>query len=140
MAKVTVDVGPAANQTVIVAPAPVNNIGVALASRGGPVLLLAVLTVDNAGAGFNTFTGTIAKNGVAIASTTRTIILIAASRQTVVLHHFDPAGVVGDIYTMRVNVAAVVVPTLLIQDQCNLLVEAMSRDDSTVAGVGAATA
>lgn len=140
MAKVTIDVCPASNQTVIVAPAALANCGVTIASRGGPVKLSASLTVDNAGAGANTFTASFGKNGVAIPLTTRTIVMIAASRQTVVLEHFDAAAAVGDIFTVIVNVAAVVVPTLLLANQCSMIAEAISRDDSTVAGIGAATA
>lgn len=140
MAKVTSDVGPAANQTVVVAPAPVNNISMTVASRGGPVRFDVDLTVDNAGAGANTFTATINKNGVPVVPTTRTIVMVAASRQYVHISHFDPLAAVGDVFTIGVNVAAVVVPTLLLANQCTLVSEAVSRDDSTVAGIGAAVA
>lgn len=140
MAKVTLDVGPAVNQTVVVAIAAVNNIGVTIVDRGGPVALRAVLTVDNAGAGGNTLTASIRKNGVIVAGTTRTAILVAVSRVAVVLEHVDLVAAVGDVYALEVNVAAVVVPTLLIANQCHLAVEALGQDAALVAGIGAATA
>jgi hypothetical protein len=140
MAKVTLDVGPAANQTVVVAIAAVNNIGVTIQDRGGPVALRAGLTVDNAGAGANTLTTSLRKNGVIIAVTTKTVILVAATRQNVSLEHVDLSATVGDVYAIEANVAAVVVPTLLIANQCHLLVEALSQDAALVAGIGPATA
>lgn len=139
MAKSTLDVGPVADQTVIVAPAAVNNIGVTIVDRAGPVALRASVTVDNAGAGANTCTLSIAKNGVAIVGSTRTIVMIAASRQNVSLEALDLVAVVGDVYTIRANVAAVVVPTLLLLNQSHLVVEALGQDAALVAGIGVAT-
>jgi len=141
MAKSTLDVGPVADQTVIVAPAAVNNIGVTIVDRAGPVALRASVTVDNAGAGANTCTLSIAKNGVAIATSVRTIVMIAASRQNVSLEALDltASPVLPDVYTLRCNVAAVVVPTLLLANQCHLVVEALGQDAALVAGIGAAT-
>jgi len=140
MAKSTLDIGPAADQTVVVAIAVVSNIGLTITDRSGPVKITAGLTVDNAGAGFNTFTASLRKNGVIMAGTTRTIILIAASRQNVALQGIDLAAVAGDVYAIEVNVAAVAVPTLLILNQSSLIVEALSQDAAICAGVGVATA
>lgn len=140
MAKMTVDVGPAADQTVVVAIAAVNNIGVTIADRAGPVALRAGVTVDNAGAGANTCTVSMRKNGVIIASTTRSIVMIAVSRQSMVLEHVDLVAAVGDVYALQANVAAVVVPTLLLTNQSHLVVEALGQDAALVAGIGPATA
>lgn len=139
MAKSTLDAGPAADFTVVVAPAAVPNISVAVVDRAGPVALRASVTVDNAGAGANTCTLSIAKAGVAIANSTRTIVMIAASRQNVSLEALDLVAAVGDVYTIRANVAAVVVPTLLLVNQSHLVVEALGQDAALVAGIGVAT-
>lgn len=140
MAKTTIDVGPAANFTAVVAAAAVPNMSIAIVDRAGPVAIRAGVTVDNAGAGFNTVTLTIAKNAVAIAATTRTIVMIAASRQNVSLEHVDLVAAVGDAYTIQANTAAVVVPILLLANQCHLVVEALGQDAALVAGIGPATA
>lgn len=140
MAKVTLDVGPAANQTVVVAVAAVNNIGVTIQDRNGPVALRASVIVDNAGAGANTCTVSMRKNAVLIPNTTRSLVMIAASRQSVTIDHVDLAAVVGDVYALEANVAAVVTATLLLANQTSLFVEALSQDAALVAGIGPATA
>ena len=56
------------------------------------------------------------------------------------LEHVDLVAAVGDVYALEVNVAAVVVPTLLIANQCHLAVEALGQDAALVAGIGPATA
>lgn len=140
MAKSTLDAGPAANFTVVVAVAAIPNISVAVVDRAGPVALRASVTVDNAGAGANTCSLVIAKNAVGIATSVRTIVMIAASRQNVSLEALDLVAVVGDVYTIRANVAAVVVPTLILANEAHLVVEALGQDAALVAGIGPATA
>lgn len=136
MAKSTLDAGPAVNFTVIVAPGAVPNISVAVVDRAGPVALRASVTVDNAGAGANTCTLSIAKNAIAMVNTSRTIVMIAASRQNVSLEALDLVAVVGDVYTIRASVAAVVVPTLILANEAHLVVEALGQDAALVAGIG----
>lgn len=140
MAKVTIDVGPAVDFTVLVAIGEVPNMSVAVVDRAGPVAIRAGLTVDNAGAGANTFTGSIRKNGVSVVGTVKSLVLIAASRQCVTLEHVDLVAAVGDVYTIEANVAAVVTPTLLLASRCHLVVEALGQDAAFVAGIGPALA
>lgn len=139
MAKMTLDRGPAANFTVVVAEAVVPNMSITIEDRVGPIRVQAVLTVDNAGAGANTINGRIARNGVAIALADRTMVMTNVTRQCMVLDFIELAPTVGDVFTIRASVAAVVVPTLLVAGQCSLMVEGVSQDAAVVAGIGPAT-
>lgn len=139
MAKVTVDVGPAAAQA-LGAAAPVNNISVAVVDRGGPVALRGSFTVNNPAASTPTVTCAIRKNGVQIASTVRSMIMVASERKQVVIEHVDLNAAVGDTYTLEAATSAAVANHELTANQSALVVEALSQDAAVVAGIGAAAA
>jgi len=140
MAKVVVDVGPAAAQALTVGIAAVNNIGPTVIDRGGPVRLEGVLTVNNPAASTPTVTAALRKNGVQIASTVRTIVMVASSRVQMLLDHIDPAAAVGDIFTMEVNTSAAVAAHELTANQSSLVCEGLSSDGALCAGIGPAVA
>jgi uncharacterized integral membrane protein len=139
MAKITVDVGPVAAQA-LAAVAPVNNIGVAIVDRAGPIALRAGFTVNNPAASTPTVTAAIRKNAVQIASTVRTIIMVASQRVSMFIDHVDLAPVVGDVYTLEIATSAAVAAHELTANQTSLTVEALGQDAALVAGIGAATA
>ena len=138
MAKVTVDVGPAAAQA-LGAVAAVNNIGVTIQDRPGPVRLSGVLTINNPAASTPTVTGAIRKNGVQVASTVRTMVMTASIRMPMVIDHVDLAAAVGDVYTLEAATSAAVAAHELTVNQTSLTVEALSQDAALVAGIGPAT-
>lgn len=140
MAKVTVDVGPAVNQTLVVAGSAINNIGVAIVDRGGPVSVRGGLTVDNAGAGANTVFLSLRKNALVLGSSARTLIMVSGTRQAITLEAVDLVAVPGDVYSIHASVAAVVTPTLAMVNECYVTVEALSQDAALCAGIGPATA
>lgn len=139
MAKVTVDVGPAAAQA-LAAAAAVNNIGVTIQDRVGPIALRGAFTVNNPAASTPTVTAAIRKNGVQIASTVRTLIMVASSRVPIYIEHVDLAPVVGDVYTLEIATSAAVAAHELTANQTALTVEALGQDAALVAGIGPATA
>ena len=138
MAKVTVDVGPAAAQAVPGVAAAVNNISVAVVDRAGPVRVIADLTVNNPAASTPTVTAAIRKNGVQVASTVRTLVMVASSRVPMHIEHVDLAAVVGDTYTIEIVSSAPVAAHELTANQTSLTVEALSNDAARCAGIGAA--
>ena len=140
MAKVVVDVGPAAAQALTVGIAAVNNIGPTVIDRGGPVLLRGVLTVNNPAASTPTVTAALRKNGVQIASTVRTLVMVASQRVQMYLDHIDPAAAVGDIFAMEINTSAAVAAHELTANQSSLSCEGLSSDGALCAGIGPAVA
>lgn len=138
MAKVTVDVGPTAAQALTVGIAVVNNISVAVIDRAGPVKLSADLTVNNPAASTPTVTASLRKNGVIIATTSRTLVMVASSRVPIHIEHVDLAAAVGDIFQIEVNTSAAVASHELTAGQTSLVVEALSQDAALCAGVGSA--
>jgi hypothetical protein len=69
MAKVTIDRGPTAAQA-LGADAPVNNMSLTIQDRVGPIMVRAVLEIDNTGVAIVApDSASIALNGVAIAAT-----------------------------------------------------------------------
>ena len=140
MAKIVVDVGPAAAQAIPAAVAAVNNIGVTIVDRGGPVKLTADFTVNNPAASTPTVTAAIRKNAVQIASTVRTLVMVASSRVPIHIEHVDLAAVAGDVFTLEIVTSAAVAAHELTANQTSLTVEGISQDAALVAGIGAATA
>jgi len=138
MAKVTVDVGPAAAQA-LGAVAAVNNIGVTIQDRPGPVRLSGVLTINNPAASTPTVTCAIRKNGVQVLSTVRTMVMTASIRMPIVIDHVDLAAAVGDVYTLEAATSAAVAAHELTANQTSLTVEGLSQDAALVAGIGPAT-
>jgi hypothetical protein len=140
MAKVVIDVGPAAAQALAVAPAAVNNIGPTVVDRGGPVRLTGIFTVNNPAASTPTVTAAIRKNGVQIASTVRSLVMVASSRNILHIDHIDPVAVVGDVYTLEIATSAAVAAHELTANQTSLTCEGVSTDGALCAGIGAAVA
>lgn len=140
MAKATIDVGPVAAQALTVGIVAVSNIGVTIQDRSGPIKLDAVLTVNNPAASTPTVTASIRKNGVAIASTTRTLVMTASIRVPIVMQHIDLAPAVGDVFALEVATSAAIAVHELTAGQSHLLVEALGQDAALVAGIGPATA
>lgn len=140
MAKVTVDVGPAVAQALTVGIASVNNISVAVVDRPGPVKFHGSFTVNNPAASTPTVTAGLRKNGVQIPSTVRSQVMVASSRMSMEVDHFDPNAVVGDVFTMEIQTSAAVAAHELTANQTSLLVEAVGQDAAVCAGIGAATA
>lgn len=140
MAKVVIDVGPAAAQALTVGVAAVNNIGPTVIDRGGPVRLTADFTVNNPAASTPTVTAAIRKNGVQIASTVRTLVMVASSRVPIHIEHVDTAAVVGDVFTLEIATSAAVAAHELTANQTSLAVEGLSTDGALCAGIGAAVA
>ena len=140
MAKVTIDVGPAAAQAIPAVETLVNNISVAIVDRGGPVALRALFTVNNPAASTPTVTASIRKNGVEIASTVRTLVMTASIRVPIYIEHIDLAAVVGDVYTLAIETSAAVAAHELTANQSSLTVEALSQDAALCAGIGPALA
>ena len=139
MPKVTVDVGPAAAQA-LGAVAPVNNISVAIVDRGGPVKISGAFVVNNPAANTPTVTVAVRKNGVQIASSVRTAIMVASSRVSIPVEHVDLAAAVGDVYTLEAATSAAAANHELTANQTHLTVEALSQDAAVVAGIGPAAA
>lgn len=140
MAKVTLDSGPVAVQALTVGQLPVNNIGVTIVDRGGPVRVSGAFTVNNPAASTPTVTAGIRKNGVQIASTIRTLVMVASSRVPIHIDHIDLAAAVGDVFALDVQTSAAVAGHELPANQTSLTVEALSQDAALCAGVGPATA
>jgi len=138
MAKKVVDVGPNAAQAVPGAAAAVNNISLAVVDRGGPVALTANFTVNNPAASTPTVTAAIRKNAVQIASTVRTLVMVASSRVPIHIEHVDPNAVVGDVYTLEIVTSAPVASHELTANQSSLTMEGLSADAAMSAGVGVA--
>jgi hypothetical protein len=139
MAKVTVDVGPAAAQA-LAGAAPVNNISITIADRVGPIALRGIFTINNPAASTPTVTAAIRKNAVQIASTVRTTVLVASQRVQMVIEHADLAPAVGDQYTLEIATSAAVANHELTASQTSLTVEALSQDAAMCAGIGPSTA
>lgn len=139
MAKSTLDVGPDSNFTLVTAVSTVPNISVSIVDRGGPVAIRASVTVDNPGSNPNTCMVSLAKNGVAIPNSARTLVLGPGTRQNVSLEALDLKADVTDFYTIHANVAATVTPTVLLANQSHVVVEALGQDAAFVAGIGPAT-
>jgi hypothetical protein len=140
MAKITVDVGPVAAQALTAGIAAVNNIGVTIQDRSGPVAVKADFTVNNPAASTPTVTASIRKNGVTVASTTRSLIMVASSRGPIHIEHVDLAPVVGDVFALEIQTSAAVAAHELTANQTSLTVEALGQDAALVAGIGPATA
>jgi len=140
MAKITIDVGPVAAQALAAAETLVNNIGVTIADRAGPVALRAMFTVNNPAASTPTVTCSIRKNAVEIASTVRTILFAASTRMQMLTEHVDLVAAVGDVYTLAIETSAAVANHELTAGQTHLVVEALSQDAALCAGIGPATA
>lgn len=140
MAKITVDVGPAAAQALAVGVAAVNNISVAIVDRGGPVRLSGRFAVNNPAASTPTVTMALRKNGVQIASTVRTMVMVASTRNHCGIEHVDLAAAVGDVYTMEAATSAAVASHELRANENSLTVEGLGQDAAVVAGIGPATA
>lgn len=140
MAKVTVDIGPVAVQALTTGALPVNNIGVTIQDRSGPIAVRGDFTVNNPAASTPTVTAAIRKNAVQIASTVRTLIMVASSRVPIHIEHVDLAPVVGDVFTLEILTSAAVAAHELTANQSSLTVEALGQDAALVAGIGPATA
>jgi hypothetical protein len=139
MAKSIIDRGPVALQAVTVAEQAVNNIGVTITDRAGPVSLRAVFTITNPAAQTPTDTLLIGKNAVAIAGVSSTLTHLASDRLQGVLEHVDQAAV-GDVYTLRISSTVAGAGHQLEVNQTSLTVEALSQDAALVAGIGPVTA
>jgi hypothetical protein len=139
MAKVTLDVGPVAAQALTVGQVAVNNIGVTIQDRPGPVKLHASLVVNNPAASTPTVTAGIRKNGVQVVSTARTMVMVASTRISIEIDHFDPAAVVGDVFALDIQTSAAVAAHELTANGTSLLVEAVSQDAALCAGIGPVT-
>lgn len=140
MAKVTVDVGPAAAQALTAGLLPVNNISVAVVDRPGPVMLRGTLTINNPAASTPTVTAGLRKNGVQIATTVRSMVMTASIRMPIYIEHVDLVAAVGDVYTMEIVTSAAVAAHELTANQSSLTVEALSQDAALCAGIGPALA
>lgn len=97
---VVIQVGPAVAQT-LGAVAAINNISVSVVNQGGPISLRACSEVLNAPAANPIVILSIAKNGVALPNSSRTIVMQVASRTTFSLEAVDLVAAVGDVYTIR---------------------------------------
>jgi hypothetical protein len=140
MAKVTVDIGPVAAQALTAGIVAVSNIGVTIQDRSGPVRVIADFTVNNPAASTPTVTASIRKNAVTIATTTRTLVMVASSRVPMHIEHVDLAPAVGDVFALEIQTSAAVATHELTANQTSLTVEALGQDAAEVAGVGPATA
>lgn len=138
MAKVTIDIGPTVAQ-LLGADAVVNDIGVTVVDRGGPVALRVVSEILNTPAANPTVVVAIAKNGGALPGASRTVVMQAASRTTFAVEAFEPAAVVGDVFTVRASSTIPGAAHQVTAGQTRLVVEAVGQDAAVVAGIGVAT-
>jgi hypothetical protein len=138
MAKITIDIGPTVAQ-LLGAEAVVNDIGVTVVDRGGPIALRAVSEILNTPAANPTVVVGIAKNGVFMAGATRTIIMQVSSRTSFSVEAFDPAAAVGDVYTLRASSTIPGAAHQITAGQTRFVVEALAQDAALCAGVGSAT-
>lgn len=139
MARATLDVGPAVDQAIPAAPAAVNNIGVVIVDRAGPVVVRGIIECHNGSAAARTYTAAIRKNGVQIASTLRQIEVATTLRAQVVVEHVDLAAVVGDAYTLEIAADTADPASVIVANRAHLLVAALGQDAAEVAGIGAVT-
>jgi hypothetical protein len=140
MAKITLDRGPAAQQAIPAAPAAVNNIGVSVADRAGPVLVRGVIECHNGSAASRTYTAAIRKNAVQVALTVQNIEVATLLRSQIVVEHVDLVATVGDTYTLEIDADAADAASVIEINGAYMIVEALSQDAALVAGIGPATA
>ena len=140
MAKITVDYGPVAQQAIPAAPAIVNNIGVSVVDRAGPVLIRAQIECHNGSAASRTYTGAVRKNGVQVLLTVVNVEVATLLRSVIPLLHFEPAAAVGDIFTLEIDADAADAASVIEINGAVMMVEGLSKDAALVAGIGPATA
>jgi hypothetical protein len=140
MAKATMDRGPVAQQAIPAAPAAVNNIGVTIVDRAGPVRVDAQIECHNGSAASRTYTGAIRKNGVQVAETVTDIEVATLLRGALSMRLLDLVAVPGDVYTLEVDADAADAASVIEINRAYLYVEGLSQDAALCAGVGVATA
>lgn|SRR5574341_128463 len=140
MAKVTMDRGPVAQQAIPAAPAAVNNIGVAIVDRSGPVRVFGQVECNNGSAATRTYTAAIRRNGVQIAETVQVIEVATLLTGLVAVMFVDLAPAVGDIFTLEIDADAADAASVIDINRAFLYVEALSQDAALCAGIGPATA
>lgn len=138
MAKMTIDIGPTVDQA-LGAQAAVNDISVAVVDRGGPVNLRVVSEILNAPAANPSVVVGIAKNGVIMPNASRTIVMQLSSRTTFSVEAFEPAAVVGDVFTVRVSSSIPGASHHVTAGQTRFVVESVGQDAAVCAGIGVAT-
>lgn len=139
MAKIVLDVGPAAQQAIPAAPAAVNNIGLTVVDRGGLVALRGVIECHNGSAASRTYTAAIRKNGVQVAGTVRDIEVATLLRAQVTVEHVDTAAAVGDSYTLEIDADAADAASVIEINKAHLIAEGVTPNHGVVAGIGPAT-
>lgn len=140
MAKIVLDLGPAAQQAIAAAPAAVNNISVTIVDRGGPVYLSGVIECHNGSAASRTYTAAILKNAVQVASTVRAIEVATLLRAQVTVEHVDLAAAVGDVYQLEIDADTADAASVIEINKAHLIVQGVSQNGAVCAGIGAATA
>lgn len=140
MAKIVIDRGPAAQQAIPAAPAPVNNISLMIVDRGGPVVVRGQVECHNGSAASRTYIAAVRKNGVQVAETVRTIEVATLLRAQVMVEHVDLVAVVGDVYTLEIDADAADAASVIEINGASLIAEGMSQNGALCAGIGPATA
>lgn len=140
MAKVVMDVGPAADFPIPAAMVPVGNIQLTVVDRGGPVLVRGVVECSNGSVGAKTYTCAIRKNGIVQGASQRQIVVGAGGRAQVVVELIDSQTVVGDFFDIGIGADAADPASVIVANRAHLIAVAVTQDTALVAGIGPAAA
>lgn len=135
MAKVVREIGPLANQEPTVAPAAVNDIGISIVDRPGPIMVRGMVKVSNNTGATRNYNAALRKNGVQIAATVQEAEVATLLQEQIFVEHFDPAAVVGDAYTLEINTDTQDAANLVLGLRSWLSIEAFAPDGAVCAGV-----